>query len=190
MDGPTLLALTTALATGEPVFVPWRRDVAAALPALHTAIAAFDPGARLAAHASALWLRDHALDAPPTSATRLLVQDATLLGFYALANGQAELSSTHQKRLGSRRPTQPAVVLTQIARHVAAPPGTGRLLFEDAVHIARRASLLSAATILALDPYDDATADMWRGRYRFAASRMPVRPGADLKRLWLPLERG
>ena len=185
MDGPTLLALTTALATGEPVFVPWRRDVAAALPALHPAIAAFDPGDRLAAHASALWLRDHALDAPPTSATRLLVQDATLLGFYALANGQAELSSSHQKRLGSRRPTQPAVVLTQIARHVDAPPGTGQRLFDAALSTARGGTRFSAATILVLDPFDDATDAMWRTRYGFRASRTPAVGG--LKRLWTPL---
>lgn len=185
MDPQTLHALTTALATGEPVFVPWRRDVADALPTLHTAIAAFDPGDRLAAHASALWLRDHALSAPPTSATRLLVRDGTLLGFYALANGQAELSSSHQKRLGSRRPTQPAVVLTQIARHTDAPPGTGRQLFDASVSTGRLATRFSGATIIALDPFDEATAEMWRARYGFRASRTPASNG--LKRLWTPL---
>ncbi|HWT95838.1 MAG TPA: hypothetical protein VN238_22750 [Solirubrobacteraceae bacterium] len=187
MDASTLLALTTALASGEPVFVPWRREVADALPALHTTVAAFDPGPRDAGHASARWLRDHALDAPPTSATRLLVRDGVLLGFYALANGQAELSSSHQKRLGSRRPTQPAVVLTQIARHADAPPGTGRDLVNAALSTARRVTEYSAATVLALDPYDEATAEMWRARYGFRTSRTGAAGG--LKRLWTPLHR-
>jgi hypothetical protein len=42
--------------------------------------------------------------------------------------------------------------------------------------------------MLALDPYDSDTAEMWKSRYGFRESAGPG-PGADELRLWIPLER-
>jgi hypothetical protein len=171
----------------KPVFVRWTRDAAREAPGILRAMEAFEPVDLPAARACAEWLRTRALAEPAESATRLLLQHGALLGFYALANGHAELARGDRKRLGLHFVTQPAVILTQIARAAAAPEAGG-LLMLHAVGTARRAAQLSAATVFALDPHDEATAAMWREKYGFRESERPApgRPEA-LKRLWVPL---
>jgi hypothetical protein len=183
-------ALRRAVHGEEPIFVRWRAEIADAVPELTDAVERFDPGALPSAVFCAEWLRDAALGEPQTSVPRLYVQTGRLLGFYAPANGEAQLRSRDRQRAGlSRgRPTQPAVLLTHIARAQGEPPGTGQALMNHAIATAREATALSAATVLALDPYDEATAKTWAERYRFrnATSPGPGRP-EGLFRMWLPL---
>jgi hypothetical protein len=79
-----------------------------------------------------------------------------------------------------------ATLLTQIARDVRAPDGTGAQLLQHAWALARRSAGEIAATVLALDPYDSQTAQMWINRWGFRDSAGPG-PGGHERRLWIPL---
>lgn len=170
----------------EEVFVHWTPSVADAVPEVVDAIAGFKPIYCAAGWACAAWLRDRALREPHESATRLLLKDGAVLGFYALANGAAQLARRDREELEVRYVTQPAVILTQIARAEAAP-GVGETLLLHAIGVARRSTQYSAATVFALDPHDDKTSEMWRER-GFRESELGP-PGRDdgPKRLWIPL---
>ena len=112
-----------------------------------------------------------------------------MLGFYALASGSAELTVSQRRELGgSGRRTQPATLLSQIARDIRAPAGTGGVLILHAVAVARRGARQIAATVFTLDPYDSDTAEMWKKRYGFRESAAPG-PGADELRPWIPIEQ-
>jgi hypothetical protein len=106
-----------------------------------------------------------------------------------IAELRAELSRRDRAMLGAHRRTQPAVLLTQIARAENTDAQTGRTLVLHAIATARKAAAYSAATVRALDPYDAPTSEMWQTRYEFrpsAAAGLGRR--SDLARLWLPLQ--
>jgi len=63
----------------------------------------------------------------------------------------------------------------------------GTQLLNHAIGAAQKAAEQSAATVLALDPYDEETAKMWAGK-GFRNSRTPVHGHDSLKRMWIPLE--
>jgi hypothetical protein len=118
----------------------------------------------------------------------LCFTDGNLVGFYALASGQVELSQRQREKLAvGSRPTQPAVILTWIAKD-ARHQFDGIRLVKDAVYEALKASEHVAATCLALDPFDAATADFWRERYGFINSA-GAGPGRDLPRLVIALRK-
>ncbi len=184
--GRALLADDPSIILGPgPVFVRWRPNVAAAVPALRQAVADFDPGEREAAQACAAWLREHGLDEPQESIPYLMLDRGALLGFYALANGSTELRVRQREELGVQRRTQPAAIITQLAR-AADHPGVGQRLLQHAAVTARRLSVYSAATVLALDPFDDETAEMWKERFGFQESAGQD-PGGKRPRLFVPL---
>lgn len=109
------------------------------------------------------------------------------LDFDFVASACTELTRSQRRALGaSDRRTQPATLLTQIARDVRAPVGTGGQLLQHAWAVARRGAGEIAATVLALDPYDSETAKMWINRWGFHDSAGPG-PGGDEHRLWIPL---
>jgi hypothetical protein len=184
-SSPKVADARNLIAGPEPTFVLWRPERAEELPELVEAISRFDPGKRPAAVAAAEWLREHALREPLESATRLCVASNEVLGFYSLANGAVVLRSSHRKKLGTYYPTQPAVVVTWIAKS-AGHEFDGSLLLDHAIGAARRVAQESAATVLALDPYDLETAEMWRSRFGFRNS-LESGPASDLPRLFLPL---
>lgn len=190
MTDGDLDAIRVAFHGDEPTFVRWYAERARALPEIEEAVESFDPGTRLSAVFCAEWLWSEALDEPQTSVPRRCVAEGRVLGFYALANGSVQLKSRDRKRAGlsQSRPTQPAILLTHIARARGEPKGTGRNLVLHAIATAREASMLSAATVLALDPYDETTGTMWSEDYAFRRSELPGpgRPDA-LRRMWLPL---
>ncbi len=103
------------------------------------------------------------------------------------ASASTELTRSQRRALGaSDRRTQPATLLTQIARDVRAPDGTGAQLLQHAWALARRSAGEIAATVLALDPYHSETAQMWINRWGFHDSAGPG-PGGHEHRLWIPL---
>src|ERR1700678_4300461 len=82
------------------------------------------------------WLRERSLNVPAESVARLLLDNGKVLGFYALASGSAELTVSQRRELGgSERRTQPATLLSQIARDIRAPAGTGGVLLLHAVAV-------------------------------------------------------
>jgi hypothetical protein len=176
--------------SAEPFFkgenwVLWNPAAAERYPDLLAKIGEFDPGPRAAAEAAAAWLREQGLAGE--SIAYLLVEDDVLLGFYALTAGQVELNINHRKKLGVAHPTQGAILVTQLAKS-ARHDVDGRRLLEDAIGIAAEQAERIGATVLAVDPFDEATGEMWRDRFGFRASRTDV-PGHDgpLRRLYIPL---
>jgi hypothetical protein len=170
-----------------PVFLRWTPASAEEYPEFVREVAQFDAGKRDAGQQAARWLRERSLPAPAESVTRLLLDNGRLLGFYALASGATELTRSQRRALGAGdRRTQPATLLTQIARDVRAPAGTGGRLLQHSWAVARRAAGVIAATVLALDPYDTQTAEMWIKRWGFHDSAGPG-PGGHEHRLWIPL---
>ena len=127
---------------------------------------------------------------PAESVGRLLLDRGRLLGFYALASGSAELTRSQRRELGeSDRRTQPATILTQIARNAHSPDGTGAQLLQHALAIARRSASEIAATVLALDPHDSDTATGIK-RYGFRESAASAPGNDEQRRLWIRLTSG
>jgi len=155
------------------------------MPEVVEAIERFDPGDGPAAVAAKAWLTTQALNDPLESATRLWVARTELLGFYALANGAVVLRSSHRKGLGVHYPTQPAVIVTWIAKSKTHDVD-GSVLLDHAIGAALQVATISAATVLALDPFDEETAEMWRTRHGFRNS-VESSPATGLRRLFLPL---
>jgi hypothetical protein len=172
-----------------PVFLRWTPAAAAEYPELVEEVAQFDAGQRDAAQQAVSWLRERSLLVPAESVARLLLDNGRLRGFYALASGSGELTVSQRRELGGgERRTQPATLLSQIARDIRAPAGTGGVLILHAVAVSRRGARQIAATMFTLDPYDSDTAEMWKRSYGFRDSAAPG-PGADELRLWIPLEQ-
>jgi hypothetical protein len=168
-------------------WVRWNAPVRAQHPEIEAAIAAFDPGTRPAAQDAAAWLRQHGLDGE--SQPYLAMVDGELVGFYALTAGEVELSRDARKKLGLSRPTQGAILVTWVAKstkHVL----DGDVLVNDAIGIAQETAQSVSATVIALDPFDEGTAEMWRTKFKMRNSRtsLPAREGEPtLKRMFLPL---
>lgn len=154
---------------------------------LREAVAGFDAGDKPAAMAAVGWLQSIDVNAVQESVTHLCFVDGHLVGFYALASGQAVLTTKRRAEVGVRLRTQPAVILTWVAKS-AQHQFDGSQLIEDAVFEALKAAEHVAATVLALDPFDAETAEMWRARYGFVDSAENG-PGRDLPRLVIPLRR-
>jgi hypothetical protein len=170
-----------------PVFIRWTPTVADEYPELVGEVEQFDAGQRDAAQQAVSWLQDRSLLLPAESVARLLLGDGHLIGFYALASGSTELTRSQRRALGaSDRRTQPATLLTQIARDIRAPSGTGGQLLLHAIAVTQRGARQIAATLLALDPHDSETAQMWKGSFGFRDSAGPG-PGGHERRLWIPL---
>jgi hypothetical protein len=171
-------------------WVRWNARMAELYPEIAEMIEAFDAGDRPAGVAAAEWLRESALTGE--SVAYLLIEDDELLGFYALTAGQVELAGGHRRQYGMSHPTQGAILVTQLAKSVRHDVEGARLL-QDAIGVAAEIAETIGATVLAVDPYDHGTAEMWKQRFKMRASRTVV-PGHDdpeegaLKRLYLPLQ--
>lgn len=155
-------------------------------PALLEAVATFNAGERPAAQAAVEWLRSVDLSAVQESVTHLCFVDGSLVGFYALASGQAVLTQKQRTNVGVTRRTQPAVILTWIAKSARHDWFDGVRLIQDAVYEALKTAEHVAATVLALDPFDAETAEMWRVHHGFVDSAESG-PGRELPRLVIPL---
>ena len=165
-------------------FVRYTAENIEHFPGLVDAVRSFDAGARPSAINATAYLRGVDATKPVESLTRLYFIDGQLVGFYAMSNGEAVLNSRRLKKLGLQRPTQPAVLLTWIAKS-AHHRCDGQVMLEHATGQARLAAEFSAATLLALDPFDEDTAAMWRERHGFLEAA-PPREGRP-KRLIIPL---
>lgn len=169
------------------LWVRWNPAAQAAHASLGKAIVDFDPGPLAAAQAAARWLREDGLRGE--SQPYLAVVDQAIVGFYALTVGQVVLSGHHRKKLGFTFSIQGAVLVTWIAKS-AQHELDGGVLMTDAIGIALEVAEKASATVLALDPYDQATSDMWKARYAMRVSRTELRArdgGPALRRLYLPL---
>ena len=169
------------------LWVRWNLAAQANYGWLGQAIADFDPGPLAAAQAAAKGLREDGLGGE--SQPYLAVVDQAIIGFYALTAGEVVLSGNHRKKLDLTFSTQGAVLLTWIAKS-AQHEFDGEVLLTDAIGVALEIAEKASATVLALDPYDRSTADMWKARYAMRESRTELRARDGepaLRRLYLPL---
>lgn len=165
----------------------WSREVAEARADIEAAVARFQARPDLeAGRAATEWLRDRAADAHRGCVTRLMVADGAVQGFYSLSMSEVKLSTGDQRMLDEHHPRQGAVLITWLARaDDAVVDRVADQLLLHAVGVAREHASAVGATVLALDPYDEATAEMWRDRYGFRSSQ--TERGAKPRRMWKPL---
>jgi hypothetical protein len=178
-------SVTSALADPEPSWITLPSQDGELSSELRRAIDDFDAGERAAARAASSWLRTQAVAAHRTSRTRLLIAGGRVAGFYSLASAQVELSQRERRRAGVVPVRVPAALITWLAKDRRAVVD-GKPLLLHAAATARRAAELQATSVLVVDPFDEATAVMWRERYGFRPSAEPGKP----KRLWLALQAG
>lgn len=180
--------LTPEVLQRARAYVRVDREALAALPQLGEAIRGFQPVPGPAGASTAEWLAERALSQPQEAAVRVRLSHGTVTGVYALCAAQIALSGEERKQLGGvYYRTQPAILLAQFARS-ADSPGIGEELLLHANGSARRALRYVGATVLVVDPFDHATAEMWRQRFGFQDSEQPVPGDRRLRRQWLSLQ--
>jgi len=160
-----------------------------ALPALAEAVEAFEPVPGPAGESVARWLRERALQEPQEATIRARLSFGRITGVYALCAAQVALAEEARAELGGLHyRTQPAVLLAQFAR-AADAEGIGSELLEHAVGATRRALWWIGATVLVVDPFDEATDDYWRERWGLKPSEQRVPGNRRLHRLWTAIPR-
>lgn len=165
-------------------WVDWTPQVAAERPDLVEAVERFQaPRQHPAGEAATGWLKEKALDAHRSTRTRLLVYEGAVQGYYSLAMSDVELRTSHRKEIRVEHPHQGAVLITWLARDENATlDDVFDHLMLHAVGTARRAAQEVPAAVIALDPYDEATADFWRERgFR---NSLTQRDDAKPRRMW------
>lgn len=185
MDAPTPPPME---ALKQPrAYVRIDETVLRSLPGLRDAVRDFEPVPGPAGESVATWLRERALCEPQETAVRVRLGFGRVTGVYALCAAQIALSAKERAQLGGLRyRTQPAILLAQFGR-AAHAPGIGDEMLRHAVSTARKALRYVGASVLVVDPFDMATAAMWRERFGFQDSQHPVPGSSELKRMWLSL---
>lgn len=159
---------------------------------MRDALIRFEGLANPAGAGAQAWLRDRANSSGVPFETQLACSKASgqILGFYAISPHDMELSRDDSaivwvRRLRDRNRSsrrQPAFEICWIARHRETSPGFGRNLFEHAVINAKDQNRVA----LVVTPHDEATAELWRSKYRFMPFKKP--PGDAPARLWHPVD--
>jgi hypothetical protein len=160
----------------------------AAIPdELMSAIERFDAGATTAADAAGEWTRTVALDAS-SARTWVLVASDSVLAFCALASSSVRLTRRQRAEVGSVYRETPATLVAWAAKAADADV-EGAVLLRHADAIAQTVTRLQATCVLALDPFDEDTAELWKVRYGFKPVAPPLEEGAPAsRRLWVSLE--
>jgi hypothetical protein len=139
--------------------------VVAALPELGAAIRSFEPVPGHAGESVAEWLVERALSEPQEATVRVRLSHGKVAGVYALCAAQVALSGEERAQLGGvHYHTQPAILLAQFAR-AAQESGIGVELFGHAARTAQQALAYVGATVMVVDPFDEATDAYWRERW-------------------------
>lgn len=163
--------------------------VVAALPELGEAIRSFQSVPGPAGESVAEWLAERALSEPQEATVRVRLSYGKVAGVYALCAAQVALSSEERAQLGGvHYRTQPAILLAQFAR-ATDTPGIGAELLGHAASTAQQALSYVGATVLVVDPFDEATDTYWRERWGLRPSEQHVPGNLRLRRLWTAIPR-
>lgn len=157
-------------------------------PALVNAIERFRAPSLRAGDAAVTWLKERALKETSHIATYVLLIEGDVAGFYSLGMSEIELRSQHRKGISASHPRQGAVLILWLARAADANVDA-TTIFRHAVGVAQIGSRRVGAAVIAVDPFDAATADYWRQHFGFRASltKRTDANGQQRSRLWLPL---
>jgi hypothetical protein len=164
-------------------WIEWTPDLARERDDVRSAVERFAAPSNPAGDEAARWLREESLRAYRESPTRLLYAEGEVQGYHSLAMGEVELRQDDRRRIDVDHPRQGAVLITWLARsRNPALAGVAELLLLHATGVARRVATEVGATVIALDPYDEETAIMWRDRYGFRPSN--TQRGNRPRRMW------
>jgi hypothetical protein len=166
-------------------WIIWTPELAAKEPEIVDAVRAFNSLDIPAGRAASNWLKESSLDNHPSTVTQLLLKDGRVEAFFALCSGQAKLSQRHRKKLLRRgvglypgrrlhelHPLQPVALIAWLAKASDSDfPGDEILLQASAAAIEVVEISGQGQIGIALDPFDDETADFWKKRYRFRTSQ-------------------
>ncbi|HEY7961117.1 MAG TPA: hypothetical protein VID29_04265 [Solirubrobacteraceae bacterium] len=171
------------------VYVRIDQRVVAALPELGETIRSFKPVPGPAGESVAEWLAERALSEPQEATVRVRLSHGNVVGVYALCAAQVALSGEERAQLGGvHYRTQPAILLAQFAR-AADTPGIGSELLGHAARTAQQALSYVGATVLVVDPFDEATDAYWQERRGLRPSEQRVPGNRQLRRLWTAIPR-
>jgi hypothetical protein len=163
----------------------WDPDTAIHDERLDRAVSEFEPVPCAAGWAAARWLKEDSLASHGLTVTYLAVVDMRVEGFYALCAAEVEISSRQRAGLRLQHPRQGVALAVWLARRTGGRL-SGLALIAHALARAEAVAELQGLCGLALDPYDEETAVVWRSApYRFLPSRTTCANG--LARLWKPL---
>jgi choline dehydrogenase-like flavoprotein len=180
---------------GDERWYRWLPDIAeeAVFSDIAAAVDAFvsmdtEPG-----RAATDWLKHESLANHPSTVTWLLVQDGRVEGYHAMCSAEITLTERHRRQLVEAdrthrlHPRQGASLIAWIAKHREANI-PGELLALHAVWVAMEVAQLQGNIALAVDPFDEDTAEFWQDRYGFRAASGADRGQSNRPlRLWLPL---
>jgi hypothetical protein len=173
----------------------WHRldfQVVAAEPSLAQATQRFaaseeGPAGTEGATEATRWLREFAIE-DRGSVTRVLLDDGEVIAYYTLSSGQAEIRDASRrdvlKLLGGSEIGSSHI--NWIGRSAKAPPGAAAAALLHAGSVASELALQEGKGLLTLDPYDAATAAMWRD-WGFEQTDTPSPTDENLRRLYIPL---
>lgn len=167
------------------VWIPWDPERAFGDERLARAVSEFEPVSTPAGRAAALWLREDALANHGLTITYLALVGLRVEGFYAMCAGEVELPTSQRKAFGLSHPHQGVALVVWLARREGGQL-SGPEILAHAFMRARLVASLQGLAGIAVDPFDTATAEVWRSPpYEFLKSQTTLPNG--LKRLWRPL---
>ncbi len=182
-------SLSREILERERAYVRVNQQAVSALPELGEALRSFEPVPGPAGESVAEWLAERALSEPQEATVRVRLSYGKVAGVYALCAAQVALSGEERAELGGvHYRTQPAILLAQFARATQAS-GIGTELFGHAARTAQQALSYVGATVLVVDPFDEATDAYWRERWGLRPSEQRVPGNRRLQRLWTAIPR-
>lgn len=140
-----------------------------------------------AGEAASEWLKQSALDNHPSTVTQLLLREGRVEAYFALCSGQAKLSQRQRKKFVRRsvglypgkrvhelHPIQPMALIAWLAKAQDSDfPGDEILLQATGTALEVMEVTGQGQIGIALDPFDDDTAQFWTQRYQFKSSQEP-----------------
>jgi hypothetical protein len=166
-------------------WIIWNPEVAEREPELLEAVEAFESLAIPAGEAAAAWLREESLDNHPSTVTRLLLRDHRVEAFFSLCSGQVKFSQSQRKRLfrkgtGLRpdrelhelHPIQPVALIAWLAKAQGSDVSGGELLLQASATALEVVETVGQGQVaIAIEPFDEETAEFWREEYGFKKSQ-------------------
>lgn len=180
MSENALLAFLEA--RGED-WIRWTPETAAE-PDLADAVASFEGVDVPAGRAAAEWLRERALANHGSTVTYLMVVGGRVEAFYAICSASVQMTMRHRKEVGAGpHPSQPASLIAWLSK-ARDSDVDGETILLHALGVAQAVLDLQGNKVVVLDPYDEATADLWAERHQFRKTKADE----GVTRLWHPLE--
>lgn len=106
----------------------------------------------------------------------------------AIRRVEANVARRDERRSTEAPSGSPPVLLAQFARSADAE-GVGGELLDHAVGATRRALWWIGATVLVVDPFDEATDSYWREHWGLKPSEQRVPGNRQLRHLWTAIPR-